>query len=267
MLSSLAPTLHRVKFLLNDHSSTILTGVGVGGTVATAYLTGRASFKAARIIDREQEAVYAEWREEGSGREPIELTKKDKAKLVWKQYIPPVSAGLVTVAAVVAANRVSSRKIAALVVASGISERALTEYKEKVIERLGPRQDEKIRDEIAQDRVTNNPPVTSQVHIMGTGQVLCFDMTTGRYFTSTMEQIRAAENTVNREIIHFNYCSLSHFYDEIGLEPTHYTDTVGWNLNNHIEVQFSTVLSKDNQPCLAINFTRQPLHDYDKTWG
>ena len=46
------PELFRSK-LAEINSTTILTGMGVTGVVTTAYLTGRASFKAAQIIEKE----------------------------------------------------------------------------------------------------------------------------------------------------------------------------------------------------------------------
>lgn len=263
ILSGLAPHANKLKYLLNENSSTILSGLGVGGTIATAVLTGRASFKAADLI-AEQKALVDNLIEEDVP--PVELSKTEKTKLVWHLYLPPVASGVLTIGCIFAANRISSKKIAALTVAAGVSERAFSEYKEKVIEKLGVRQDQKIRDEVAQDRVTATP-MGSQVIVAGTGEVLCFDMLTGRYFKSTMEDIKRAENKVNYELIHYMSCSLSTFYDEIGLQATPYTDSVGWNMNNHMEVKFSTVLSDDNRPCLAIDFSRPPIPEYDKNWN
>ena len=267
MLTGLLPHVHKAKFLLNDHSTTILSAVAVGGTVATAVLTGRATFKAAELIAEESTQMAAVETPEGhfeGTRIPKELSKTEKVKLVWREYLPPIATGVTTITCIIVANKISSKKIAALAVAGGISERALQEYKDKVVEKLGDRQNQKIRDEIAQDRVTSQPIGAREVLIAGTGEVLCYDMTTGRYFQSTMEDIKRAENKVNYELIHFMSCSLSHFYDEIGLPPTSYTDSVGWNTNHHMEVVFSTVMSSDNRPCLAIDFTKPPIHDYEK---
>ena len=193
------------------------------------------------------------------------LSKTEKAKLVWHLYLPPVASGVLTVTCIIAAHRISSKQIVALTAAAGISERALTEYKDKVLEKFGAKEDEKLRDDIAQDRV-NKFPASSQVMIAGSGDVLCYDMLTGRYFHSTMEDIKRAENKVNYELVHFMSCSLSYFYDELGLPPTIYSDTHGWNMNHHMEVTFSTVFSEDNKPCIAINFNKLPIADYDKNW-
>ncbi len=271
--TSLTPHIHRLKFLVNENSTTILTGVAVVGTVGTAVLTGRASFKAAEIIaDNEKDLPeVATLNELPDGETEIVsvkgvYSKTEKFKMVWPQYIPPVAVGAATVTSIILANRISSKKIAALAVASTISERALQEYKTKVVEKLGERQETAIREEIAQDSVTNNPP-SSQVIIAGSGDVLCFEPLTGRYFNSTIETVRKAENKVNYDIIHYDACSLSVFFEEVGLAPTDYSDMVGWNVNNRMEVKFSTTMSEDNRPCLVIGFTRMPTTDYDNVWA
>ena len=262
MLTGLIQQVNRAKFLLENHSTTILTGIGVGGTVVTAVLTGRASFKAADIIAEERFAKEVDEPKDT----PDELSKTQKVKLVWKEYLPPVASGVLTITSIVVANKISSKKIAALAVAGGISERALQEYKEKVVERLGERQNTKLRDEIAQERVSNAPLSTKEVILAGTGEVLCYDMLSGRYFQSTVEEIKRAENKINFEIVQFMRASLSQFYDEVGLPPTPYTDSVGWNANNPIELALSTVMSPDGRPCVAVDFTRHPTHDYDRVY-
>jgi hypothetical protein len=268
MISGLLNQVHKARFLLNDHSTTILSAAGVGGTVATAVLTGRATFRAAEVLSTaKKENPHFELVELGEGNAhqiQREFSKTEKFKLTWLLYLPPAAVGVMTIASIIMANKISSKKIAALAVAGGISERALQEYKDKVVEKLGERQDQKIRDEIAQDRVTANPP-SREIMIVGP-DVLCYDMLTGRYFNSTVEDIKKAENKVNYELIHFMSCSLSHFYEEIGLAPTAYTDSVGWNMDHHMEVVFSTVMSADNRPCIAIDFSRPPIPEYDKKW-
>jgi Family of unknown function (DUF6353) len=258
----------KVKFLVNENSTTILTGVGVTGTIATAYLTGRASFKAAQIIAEDEKIAEAltdkSAQRDGNGYYRLPLNKK--VKRVWRLYLPPVAVGVTTITSIIVANKVASKKIAALTIASGISERALQEYKAKVVEKLGERQDQKVRDEIAQDRVNKNPPSSREVILAGTGEVLCYDMHTGRYFQSTVEEIKRAENQVNHELVNFMSASLSSFYDAIGLPATTYSDTVGWNSDHLMEVVFSTVMSPDQKPCIAIDFMHPPVPDYHRVY-
>jgi hypothetical protein len=272
-VSALAPHASKLKFLLNENSTVILTGVGVVGTAATAVLTGRASFKAADLIEDQKAQIAAEKNLQENRTEEYELqtrddsilSKTEKFKLVWPHYIPPIAVGVTTIAAIIVAHRIDAKKIAALAIATGVSERVLQEYKDKVVEKFTDRQATAIDDEIAQDRVNNNPP-SGQVIIAGSGDVLCFDDLTGRYFNSTIETIKRAENKVNYTIIQDDYCSLSTFFEEIGLRPTTYSDMVGWNVNHRMEVKFSTTMSEDSRPCLVLGFTHMPVIDYDKPW-
>jgi len=258
---------HKAKFLLNQNSSTILTGVGVVGTVGTAMLTGRASFRAARILDDAHREITRdlEHSDEHNGDYihygPISLSKFDVVKLTWKYYLPPIGAGVVTITAIVFAHRIDAKRVVALTVASGISERALKEYREKVVEKLGDRQDTKLRDDIAQDRVNASPP-SKELVITGEGRSLCMDALTGRYFMSTMEELKRAENHVNHIINAQMGASLSEFFDELGLAPTAYSDEVGWNPDKLVELMISTTMSQDNRPCLVVDFDPHPFSSF-----
>jgi len=265
MINMLADKVRYVKILANENSRTILTGVGVVGTVTTAYLSGTASFKAARIIDEERLQIEENDKEIENGHVAgiYDLTLASKVRMTWRLYIPPVLMGAATVTAIVAANRIASKKIAALAIAGGLSDRALQEYKAKVVERLGENKARNMQDEIAQDRVTNNV-ANREVIAVGTGEVLCYDMNTGRYFTSTVEDIKRAENKINWELIHFGSASLSEFFDQIGLPATTYSDNVGWNMNHQMEVVFSTTMTPDSRPCIAIDFKNPPIADYHR---
>lgn len=266
MLTGVVQRVEQLKGLLELHSTTILTGVGAGGTVATAFLTGRASFKAADLIGQEKSIIALAAFHEGADSPPEEeLSKAQIAKLVWKLYLPPVAAGVTTITAIIVANRISSTKIAALAVAGGISERALQEYKEKVVEKLGEKQSQKIRDGIAQDRIDNHPP--GEVIIAGSGEVLCYDMLTGRYFNSTVETIKQAENKINHEMLNTMGASLAEFQDELGLPPTPYTDSVGWSGGGDlVHVVLSTTMTPDKRPCISVDFDRTPTLEYSKMY-
>lgn len=247
------------KFL-TDNASTILTAGGVVGTVMTAILTGRASYKSAEII-REQE--YGEYQER-----QVELTKFDKVQIVWPQFVPPVVVGGLTIASIVAANQISASRAAALAAAYGVSQNQLEEYKAKLKEKLTGPKNQQIKDEIAQDRVNKYPP-DREVVILASGDVLCFDMYSGRYFQSTVERVRKAEQFVNRELAMRQYCSLSQYYDEVGLPPTSMSDTVGWTMldqDQAFELQFSTTLTQDDKPCIAVDFNILPKPDYGRNF-
>lgn len=239
-----------------------LTGVGVAGTVATAVLTGRACTKMERMIETEERRRIRE-------SEPVQTVPiGERIAMVWPEFVPPIAVGVTTILAIVLANHESAKKVMALTAAAGVSERALTEYKNKVAEKLTKPKATQVQDEIAQERIANNPPTRDQqIIVAGVGEVLCYDMSTDRYFQSTMEKIRQAENAVNHEIVIHNYASLSFFYDHIGLRSTSWSDIVGWNGDHICRVLYSTTLTPDDRPCIAIDFDTHPQFGYNNLYG
>lgn len=234
------------KFVSNN-SPAILTAIGVTGALTTAYLTGTASFKAAEIIRAREE-------KDGYAVDP-KLRVKHRTQLVWRLYVPAVGTGAVTVAAIIFANHIGTRRAAAVATAYSLSEKAFAEYKEKVLERIGASQEKEIRDEVAQDQVDRNPVSTREVIVTGSGNVLCFDAYTGRYFNSDMESLRKAQNDINFNIVSGYCATLSDFYELIGLPRTHFSDSVGWTADNKpFELEFSTTLSEDSRPCISIRY-------------
>ena len=244
-----------VEKFLQDNSPLILTGVGVTGVVTVAYLTGKATFKAADLISAEQYELDLHEKSHP-------LDTKEKIKLVWKLYIPPAAVGVTTIACVVTANRIGTRRAAAMAAAYSLTEKAFEEYRQKIVEKLGEKKEQEVRDEIAQDQVKRNPAANSNVLVVGKGDVLCYESFSGRYFMSTVENIKKAQNDINYLILNENYASLGDFYDKIGLPGTDYSEEVGWNADHLLEVFFSGTISDDGQPCISISFATAPIRKY-----
>lgn len=251
----LARTAKQLERLIVDNSPTIMTAIGVVGSVTTAYLTGKASFTASKIIAKDALISRPYANENETWR---------NTKLVWKEYIPAVSSGAVTIAAIICANRISARRAAAMAIAYGISEKKYEEFKEKAYEKLTPAKQQAVQDELAQNRINQNPLSNQSPVIIGTGKVICFDLPTGRYFESNVEALRKAENDINSQVIHDGSCPLSDFYTLIGLKETPYSEAVGWTEEKMMELSFSTCLTEENQPCVVIDYNVIPIRGYKR---
>ena len=99
----------------------------------------------------------------------------DKVKVAWKLYIPTAAMGVVTTACIIGSNSINQSRNAALATVYGLTEVAFREYKEKVVDNIGRNKELKIRDDIAGDRVANNPVGDRTIIITGNGEVLCYD--------------------------------------------------------------------------------------------
>jgi len=249
-----------------DHAPAILTAVGVAGTLTTAYLSAKAAFKSAQVLG-EAEEEKAKQKQETPSEETEEqvetgLTTREKFDLTWKYYTPAAVSALMTVSAIVLSNRAADKRIATLASAYSVAEKSLQEYRKKTLDKVGKNKEQAIRDEINQDHVTANPLNKSILIVTGRGETLCLDKWSGRYFTGDLESIRKAVNDLNLQIINENYASLSDFYDLIGLETTGHSDDFGWNTDAPVELEYSAALTEDSQPCIVIEFKRDPAPRY-----
>jgi len=249
---NLPQLLKKAEKVVADNSPLIMTAIGVTGTVATAYLAAKATYKYMEILA--EEGYYdRDYR--------FERTRTEHFQAAWKFYVPAVGTGLITVTAIIFSHHVSARRAAALASAYAISEKAFEEYREKVIEKIGDKKELVVRDEIAKERIERNPVSKNEVIIVN-GNVLCYDHLTARYFLSDIETIRKAQNDINEQIIHSHYASLGDFFDKIGLPQTGLSEELGWNLDRMLEVSYSTQMSDDNRPCIVITYEVSPSRNY-----
>lgn len=249
------------QMVISKHSPEILTGIGVAGMITTTVLAVRATPKALRLIDEKK-------KEEGKDK----LTAMDTVKTTWKCYIPATITGVTSIACVIGASKVNLKRNAALATAYKLSETALTEYREKVIETLGEKKEKLVREKISSDRVEQNPISNSTVYVTGNGDSLFLEPISKRYFKSDIEKIRGVVNTLNERMYNdvFGHISLGDFYDELGLAQTDISEDIGWSIEKgSIKIEFHPVLCDDenspyyNKPCLAIYYVTAPKWGYD----
>lgn len=236
----------------SKHTPEILTGFGIAGMITTTILAVKATPKALNLIEKEKERQWVD-----------ELKPIDVVKTTWKCYLPATLLGAASIGCLVGSSAVSLKRNAVLATAYKLSETALTEYKDKVVETIGEKKEKLVREAVAEDKVKQTPVKTSEVIVTGKGKTLCLEPTSMRHFESDAETIRRAVNDLNRRMRDEMYISLNEFYYELGLEGTDLGEMMGWNINvAYIDVTFTSALTPDNDPCLAIVYNTRPVYDF-----
>lgn len=239
---------------LSKHSPEILMSIGIAGMVTTAVLTGKASVKASKLIEEKKEELQVD-----------KLTPVDTVKTTWKCFAPAVATGIASTACLIGSHSVSARRTAALATAYKISETALAEYKDAVIETIGEKKEELVRDNVAKKQIEKNPVANKEVIVTNKGNTLCLDTLSGRYFRTDIDKVKATVNDINRRMVYDHYISLNDFYAEIGLEETRLGELLGWSLDDGlIELDFSAQVTQYDEPCLVLNYSVAPSYDYYK---
>lgn len=243
---------------MSKHSPEILTGLGIAGMATTTVLAVKATPKAMKLIEKKKNDMNLTSEDK--------LTVGETIKVAWKPYIPAAVTGTMSIACLVGASSVHLRRNTALAAAYHLSETALTEYKEKVVETIGKNKEKTIRDKVNKDRVEKNPPTDKEIILTGDGDTLCYDYHSGRYFKTTIDKLKKIENELNARLLREDYISLNDFYDELGLSFTKLGDDLGWNVSKGlIEFSFSSQLVNDT-PCLVLNYNVAPQHDYSNLY-
>lgn len=250
---NLAKVLKHTKKVIIDHSPEILTGLGIAGMITSTILAVKATPKALRHIE---DAEYE--------KQDI-LTLPEKVKVCWKDYIPATLTGVTSVACLIGAHSVHAKRNAALATAYKLTETAFAEYKEKVVETIGEKKDEAIREKIVDEKIKNNPVSTHEVIVTDKGKTRCYDVHSGRYFESDIETIKRAVNELNRIMLLEDYVSLNDFYDELGLNHTPLGNELGWRIDKgFIDIHYGAHICEDDQPAISLDYTVAPMYGYNK---
>ena len=246
--------MHKVGRGFSKHSPGILTGLGIAGSVTALVLAVVATPKAIKLIQKKENEIDAD------------LTPKEIVQTTWKCYIPAAVTEAASIACIVGASATNYRRNAALAAAYSLSETALREYREKVVDVIGEKKEQAVRDAIHYDHIEKNPPKNNEVIVTGKGEALCYEPISGRYFKSDIDKVRKAVINLNERMINGSemYVSLNDYFYELGLPPTSVIgDGLGWNVNRgKIEVSYSSILAEDGTPCLVIEILNAPMYDY-----
>ena len=237
------PRLSHIEKIVLDNSPVMLAAAGVAGTVGTAVLAFKACFEFKTILEVLERIQIEE--AEATGKPVNPVPPKEWIQNSWKTLAPPVASGALTVSAIIGATHIGSRRAAGLAAAYTLAERTHLEYKDKIKNTLGLDQERQVRDQIAQDKVNALGDISGM--IVGTTQVKFMDSKSGRIFPSDVESIRAAENSINKQVLENQYASLTDFYELIGLRKNGLSDEMGWTPESPLEISFSTTTSDDGR--------------------
>lgn len=244
-----------LKDKISDNGPELLIGMGLAGMLSSTMMACKVTPKVNKMIEKEKEIRRLEC-------EP-EMTKVDILKMGWKPYVPAVISYGISAACILGANSINSKRNATLLTAYKIGERALIEYKDKVIEVVGNETESEIMDAVSRDRIKKEPINTGEVIFTGKGDSLCYDMISGRYFKCGVDKINRAVNDLNFIMINDMYVSVNDFYELIGLECIPAGFEMGWNIEDgKVDVHYSAQITEDGQLCLVINHSNFPKHEY-----
>lgn len=186
------------------------------------------------------------------------LTKKEIAKTVWKNYIPTVLTGTITLSSVIINNKNSVDKYTALATVYNLNNSYLKDYEKEVKNTIGKEASDSIRNKVlnSQREKREGNEISRDICKTGNGNVLLYDSLSGRYFYSSILSVEKAVNRLYRRATGELTVTLNDLYDELNIEPIKIGDQLGWSYNDQIECKFGSMIIDDDTPCIVVDFTR-----------
>lgn len=269
------------KNFVIDNLPTILSWVAVGGlagSVATAVIDTPKAVKAieeAKVSKLKQidnnETTVKFLKSQGVENltdifvaTDLRLTPWEYVKTLTPIYWKTMACCAVTVTCILMAQRVNSKRIAALVAAIGLRSKEVDEYKEKIKELFGEKKAEEITKELNKDRVMNAPIDEKGVVYTRHGMYLCYEPLTRTYFRSDINSVKAAALEMGRKMQREGDCSLADwcYMLDIELQDTYIEDRMVWegkNPGDIVNVTFDYQgAAMSGEPCLVLGYSENP---------
>lgn len=228
---------------MKKKSPVILAGLAVAGVFGTGIFSTQAGMKAKPIIDK--------MKAEGA-------TKKEIIRAVAPIFVPAALTAVVTGGCIVGSTVIEEGRNAMYASLLSASELALTGYQHETLEKVGAKTEQAIRDSVAEQKVVEHPVSERAVIATGNGDSLCYDEWSDRYFTTSIEKLKQAQNEINRRVICHMWITLNEVYDEIGLGRIKMGDKVGFSVDHLLAFRFSSTIADDGRPCLVVGFDEEP---------
>lgn len=253
--------LHQAQLFCKRNASTILTGLGGAGVVATTVMAVKATPKAVKLLEEAKE-------EKGE-----ELTVVEKVKVAGTTYLPTVVTGAATIACIFGANVLNKRHQASLASAYALVDSSYKDYKNKVKELYGEETHQEVVNAImiekAEDVYVHSECLCASCDLAteeNDGEPKTFyDEHSNRYFEATIEQVITAEYHLNRNFTLRGYAVLNELYEFLGLETTDYGSVLGWAVNDDeiywVDFNHRKVILPDNMEVYIIETPYEPTYE------
>lgn len=228
----------RVGRQLYRSSPTILTVVASVGIIVTTITAVRATPKAVKLL-KEAELEKGE-----------NLTKVEIIRVAGPSYIPSALLGISTIVCIFGANALNQKKQASLMSAYVMLNESYKQYRKSAKIVYGEDADDKIHVEMAKDAMVATYDWGYQVYNMDmdseSERLLFYDLSSKKYFRTTMAAVLNAQYHVNRNLAIRGDCSLNEYLSFLGVEGIDGGDDLGWDISYMVEEMDCYWLDFDN---------------------
>jgi hypothetical protein len=235
----------RGLLLVKKHSPEILTTVGIAGVVVSAVMASKATLKLEPVVDKIkngkdeaksflEDEMFPEYDKDRHNKEVARVYVKGAVDLS-KLYGPSVTLGLSSIACIIGAHGIMRKRNVALAAAYKAVETSFTEYRKRVIERIGEEEERDVyigaeKAEIVDEN--GNKKKITKIDPNGISAYARFFDEYSDNWSKTPEYnllfLKAQQNYANDLLHARGHIFLNEVYDMIGIPRSQAGQVVGW---------------------------------------
>ena len=238
----------------NQLKSNILIGAGIGGLI----FSGIQLFN----IGKKHANLYSDKL----------ISRKEKIKSTWKSYIP-VAINVVTSSGAIIAGAIGlNNAIVATSTLVGVTQNALATYKSAVADTVSNEVKDAIQEKANKKAMDSDDSEPSPNDTPKMEEMMCYDSYAGRYFYSNIVSLERAINSVNRDLMNYDACSLNEFYAYLDKDCSDVGNIVGWTSKeyersgNGLDIVYHYEKSKHGYPVLVFSYSSDPVYNFNKAY-
>lgn len=238
------------------HQTDIMTGIGIAGMGGSAIYAVMQTPKAKDVLDAKKKELGVK-----------HLKPLDFIKCTWKYYTLPIIGFGGGTACVISAHIGDKKAAAGYAAAYTATEIALAEVKNKMVETIGERKADAIKDSIIHDHRESDPPTEKNIVLTGKGDhLICIDFN-NRYFRGTVADVEKTINMLNAKLNTGEEVSLADLCYELncGGREAESDARYIWEKDRTglIEFRKGGDVTSDGEPYLVIDFIVDPVYKFN----
>lgn len=223
------------------YTSTMLTSASVLGVIFTTILASKATVKAKKTLDdyRDENLIFS-------------ISKKDIFRLTWKYYVSTAFVGVSTIVCIIGADVLSKKQRRSLLGVYALLNESLQKYKDSIDVIFGNDFDNEI---VKKEYKENKDEL---IEMVNGNEILCYDLLSQRYFSSTLPTLLDAQYQVNKLLHNMGYVCVNKLYEYLEMDGIEGGDDIYWS-ENWIDFQNSYVDLEDGMVCIVVSVDRIPV--------
>jgi len=246
LTSKISNAVAKAGYQLRKQSPKILISGGIIGVVGSAVLACMATLKVNPILEKTRDDLTMVRETATPEEEKKELTMVYlRAGVQLAQlYLPAVGVGALSLAGIIGANTILSKRNAAMAAAYAAVSGGFKEYRDRVAERYGADAEQELRYDIHTEKIEETvtgedgktKKVKKSVQVIGADGVSdyarFFDTNTSEYWIDdpdyNMMLLKAQQSLANNQLNTRGYVFLNDVYDMLGIDRSLPGQIVGW---------------------------------------